>query len=95
MEKFIQVLSVIFYLIWIPLGLVLLAAILFMMMANPFGRMMGSAPGGSPFGPPGGFGQGPSARQDNPPGEFGQGPPMHQDSQPGSFGPPAASVAPR
>lgn len=88
MEKVIQVLSLIFYFIWIPLGLVLLAAVLYMMMANPFGRMMGAGPGGGPYGPPGGYGQGPPMRQDSPLSGLGN------QEQPGNFGPPTASVAP-
>jgi len=52
MEKFRHILAVIFYLIWIPLGVLLLAGIIFMIMANPFAGMMGMMSGG-----PGGFDQ--------------------------------------
>ncbi len=83
MEKINQVLSFIFYLIWIPLGLVLLAAVLYMLMANPFGRMMGSFPGGGPGGQPSGFNPRPPGGQDSPPGGF--------PDQPDNFGPPSNS----
>ena len=52
MEKLRQTLAVIFYLIWIPLGLLLVAGAIFMIVANPFAGMMEMMSAG----PPGGFG---------------------------------------
>lgn len=60
MEKLNQVLSIIFYLIWIPLGILLIAGIVFLIVANPIGSLLESLPpgaaGGGGFAPPsGGF----------------------------------------
>lgn len=66
MDKLIKALQLIHYLIWIPLGILLLAVIVFLLVANPFAGVMdvlGGAGGGLPaglsgdsFGPPGGQG---------------------------------------
>lgn len=59
MDKLIKVLQIIYYIIWIPLGLLLVAFIIYMMVANPLGRIMGGGmggPGGGFGGPPGGGG---------------------------------------
>ena len=59
MEKLNQVLSLIFYLIWIPLGILLIAGVVFLIVANPLAgiqQALGSLQGG--FGqsaPAGGF----------------------------------------
>ena len=52
MEKLRQTLSVIFYLIWIPLGLLLIAGAIFMIVARPFTGMMEGMQMMSQFGPP-------------------------------------------
>lgn len=71
MDKLRQTLEVIFYLIWIPLGILLLAGIIYLIAANPFAGMMELmsgggglplAPSGDSFGPPGGQGS-PSEEQ--------------------------------
>lgn len=58
MEKLNQILSTIFYLIWIPLGIFLIAGIIFLIVANPIGSLLQSLPSGVPagggFAPPGG-----------------------------------------
>ena len=51
-----QILAVIFYLIWIPLGILILAVIVFLITANPLGGLLellqaGGAGGGSPGSP--------------------------------------------
>lgn len=48
MEKLIQVLATIFYLVWIPLGLLLLAGIVFLIVANPLAGIMDLLGGGIP-----------------------------------------------
>jgi len=57
-EKLRQILAVIFYLIWIPLGLLLIAGIIFLVVANPLAGLMSGGPSaGSGFeqsGTPGG-----------------------------------------
>lgn len=40
MDKLRQTLAVIFYLIWIPLGLLLIAGIIFLAVANPLAGIM-------------------------------------------------------
>lgn len=69
MDSLNKILSIIFYLIWIPLGLVLLAGIIFVIVANPLGQIMGML---------GGSGGLPSEdmmkqfQQQGPGGQFGQ-----------------------
>jgi len=46
-EKLNQTLSAIFYLIWIPLGLLILAGIVFLAVVNPFAGIMQMMGGGS------------------------------------------------
>ena len=71
LQSFKSVLQIIYYLIWVPLGLLLIAGILFMIVANPLAKL------GQFGGPPGGFGgpamdQGePSERAGSNQGEFG------------------------
>lgn len=55
MDKFIQVLQIIYYLVFIPLGIILIAGIIFLVVANPLGKLGQFGPGGDPFGGPGGF----------------------------------------
>lgn len=70
MDNLQKILSVIFYLIWILLGLLLFAGIIFIIVANPIGSLLesspfgaGGGPGGGQFGPPeGGQSQGPPGR---------------------------------
>lgn len=59
-EKLNQILSTIFYLIWIPLGIFLIAGIIFLVVANPLGQLGQLLQGGGPGGgfPGGGPGQG-------------------------------------
>ena len=58
MEKLRQTLAVIFYLIWIPLGLLLIAGIIFLIVANPLAGLMSGGPSAGSefeqFGTPGG-----------------------------------------
>lgn len=62
MDKFIKVLQVIYYIIFIPLGILLVAFIIYLVVSNPLGKLMGGGFGG----PGGGFGGG------QPGGGFGQ-----------------------
>jgi len=38
MDNFIKVLQIIYYIIFIPLGILLIAGIIFLLLANPLGR---------------------------------------------------------
>lgn len=55
MQAFKSVLQIIFYLIWVPLGLFIFALIIFLIVADPLEKL-GSLGSGSSFGGPGGFG---------------------------------------
>lgn len=67
MQNFKSVLQLIYYLIWIPLGILLIAGIIFLIVANPIGSLLESLPFG---GPPGGGGFGPGGGgQFGPPGQ--------------------------
>jgi len=54
MDNFIKILQIIYYIIFIPLGILLIAGIIFLLLANPLGRFnqgFGGPPGGGDFGP--------------------------------------------
>lgn len=56
MNNLREILTVVFYLIWIPLGILILAGIVFLITANPLGGLLelfqaGGASGGSPGSP--------------------------------------------
>ncbi|MBI2009772.1 MAG: hypothetical protein HYS86_01200 [Candidatus Chisholmbacteria bacterium] len=51
MAKLNQILELLFYLIWIPLGLLLVAGAIFIILANPLAKLEGAFPAG-------GYGQG-------------------------------------
>lgn len=62
--------ATIFYLIWIPLGILLIAGIIFLIVANPIGNLLENLPFGGPPGvDQGGFGPGgiPGGGQFGPP----------------------------
>lgn len=53
MDSFITVLQIIYYIIFIPLGVLLIAGIIFLLVANPLGRFnqgFGGPPDGGNFG---------------------------------------------
>ncbi len=60
MDRLIKFLQVIYYLIWIPVGILLLAGIIFLIVANPLSGLtealkgLGGAGGGFPSIPPAG-----------------------------------------
>ncbi len=56
MDNLNKILATIFYLIWIPLGILLIAGIVFLIVANPIGSFLENLPFGGPSGS-GGFGQ--------------------------------------
>lgn len=62
MEKLNRVLATIYYLIWIPVGLLVMAGMIFLIVANPVGRFLESMQFGPGGGGPGGGG-GPSGGQ--------------------------------
>lgn len=73
MEKVNQVLAFVFYLVWIPLGLVLIAFIIYLIVANPLGMMTQGfgGPGGGGYGGPPSFNDG-GGDFDQRDGDFGQ-----------------------
>ncbi len=60
MDRLIKFLQVIYYFIWIPLGLLLIAGIVFLIVANPLAKLgeFGGPGGGFPGGAPGQGGSG-------------------------------------
>lgn len=66
MDNFLKLLQTIYYLIWIPLGILLIAGIIFMIIANPFAKL-------GEFGPSSG-GFSPSMNQGQQESPFGSGP---------------------
>lgn len=58
MDNFIKVLQIIYYLIFIPLGVLLIAVIIYLVISNPLSQLSrgGGPPAGAGFGGPGGGG---------------------------------------
>jgi len=52
LQSFKSVLQVIYYLIWIPVGILLLAGVIFLIVANPLEKLGQFGPGGDAFGGP-------------------------------------------